>query len=339
MPQLVRSAILTDYLEVARSVGLDPFGMLGSVGLSQRCLQDPDVKVPEDAVRELLEASAAAAGIDDFGLRMAEKRALSNLGPLALLIRDQPTVRQALEAWNQYRKLHTDSVSLRVEESDDEAIVSLVALVDTPAPRRQTAELAVGVLYRTMRMFLGDGWKPRVCFAHCAPPNCESHRRVFGTRVEFNRDFSGIVCRSTDLDAPIAAADPAMARYAQQYVDSIARAEETFSDRVRDLVLKMLSSGNCRMDRIAQHLGLDRRTVHRRLAEERTSFSAIVDAARIELVNRYIENRERPSCAVAEMLGFSDASAFSRWFKRRFGCSVSAWRAINLTKGKASPAN
>jgi AraC-like DNA-binding protein len=339
MPQLVRSAILTDYLEVARSVGLDPFGMLVSVGLSQRCLQDPDVKVPEDAVRELLEASAAAAGIDDFGLRMAEKRALSNLGPLALLIRDQPTVRQALEAWNQYRKLHTDSVSLRIEESDDEAIVSLVALVDTPAPRRQTAELAVGVLYRTMRMFLGDGWKPRVCFAHCAPPNCESHRRVFGTRVEFNRDFSGIVCRSTDLDAPIAAADPAMARYAQQYVDSIARAEETFSDRVRDLVFKMLSSGNCRMDRIAQHLGLDRRTVHRRLAEERTSFSAIVDAARIELVNRYIENRERPSCAVAEMLGFSDASAFSRWFKRRFGCSVSAWKAINLTKGKASPAN
>src|SRR5271154_2062072 len=103
MPQLVRSAILTDYLDVARSVGLDPSRTLGSVGLSQRCLQDPDFKVPEDAVRQLFEASAAAAGIDDFGLRLVEKRALSNLGPLALLIRDQPTVRQALEAWNQYR--------------------------------------------------------------------------------------------------------------------------------------------------------------------------------------------------------------------------------------------
>jgi hypothetical protein len=118
MPKLVRSASLTDYLEVARSVGLEPSRMLASVGLSTRCLQDPDFKVPEGAVRELLEASAAAAGIDDFGLRLAEKRELANLGPLGLLVRDQPTVRQAIEAWIQNRKVHTDSVTLRVEERD-----------------------------------------------------------------------------------------------------------------------------------------------------------------------------------------------------------------------------
>jgi Arabinose-binding domain of AraC transcription regulator, N-term len=82
MLKLVRSASLTDYLEFARSVGLDPSRMLRSVGLSRRCLQNPDFKVPEDAVRELLEMSAASAGIDDFGLRLAEKRTLANLGPL-----------------------------------------------------------------------------------------------------------------------------------------------------------------------------------------------------------------------------------------------------------------
>jgi AraC-like DNA-binding protein len=332
MPKLVRSASLTDYLEVARSVGLDPSRMLGSVGLSRRCLQNPDFKVPEEAVRQLLEASAAAAGIEDFGLRLAEKRVLANFGPLALLVRDQPTVRQALEAWNQYRTVHTDTVSLRIEESGGDAIVSLVRHVETPAPSRQAVEMTVGVLYRMVRLFLGDGWKPRVCFAHSAPRNRDTHRRMFGNRVEFNRDFNGIACRSSDLDARIATADPAMARYAQQYIDSIARPDGTFTDEVRKLVRTMLSSGDCRMERVAEHLGLDRRTVHRHLADERTSYTAIVDAARTELVNRYIDNRKRPSCVVAEMLGFSSASAFSRWFKRRFGCSVSAWRASNQPK-------
>jgi hypothetical protein len=35
------------------------------------------------------------------------------------------------------------------------------------------------------------------------------------------------------------------------------------------------------------------------------------------------------------MLGFSDLSSFSRWFKRRFWRSVPAWRAINQTSGKS----
>ncbi len=282
MPKLVRSASLTDYLEVARSVGLDPTRMLAGVGLSRRCLQNPDFKVPEAAVRELLEVSAAAAGIDDFGLRLAEKRKLANLGPLGLLVRDQPTVRQGLEAWIQNRKVHTDSVSLRIEERDGNAVISLVLFVETPAPTRQVVEMTVGVVYRTMRLFLGDGWRPRVCFAHSPPRNCDVHRRVFGGSSEFNRDFNGIVCRSSDLDSPIAAADPAMARYVKQYVDSIARTNATFAENVRELVNLMLSSGDCRMERIAEHLGVDRKTVHRRLADEGTSFTAIVDAVRTE---------------------------------------------------------
>jgi AraC-like DNA-binding protein len=157
---------------------------------------------------------------------------------------------------------------------------------------------------------------------------------VFGGSAEFNRDFNGIVCRSSDLDSPISAADPAMARYAQQYVDSISHTKATYSEKVRELVNLMLPSGDCRMKRIAEHLGVDRKTVHRRLAEEETSFSAIVDAVRTELVNRHLDSRERPLGVVAEMVGFSELSAFSRWFKRRFGRSVSKWRVINQTSGK-----
>ena len=332
MQTLVRSASLTDYLEVACSVGLNPSRMLARVGLSRRSLQNPDLKVPEDAVRELLESSAAAAGVEDFGLRMAERRTLSNFGPLALLLRDQPTIRQAIEAWKLYSKVHTESVSVRIDENDGIAIISMVRSIESFSPKRQGVEMTVGVLYRAMRQFLGDGWRPRVCFVHSAPRNLDTHRRVFGSKVEFNCDFNGIICCTSDLDTPIPAADPAMARYAQQYVDSIKPSEGSFVDRVREQVAMLLASGGCRMERIAEQMGVDRKTVHRHLAEEGTTFSAIVDAVRTELANRYIANRERPLSVVAEMLGFSHSSAFSRWFKKRFGRSVSAWRATNHVK-------
>jgi AraC-like DNA-binding protein len=326
MPKLVRSASLTNYFEVAQSVGLDPDRMLRRFGLARHCLDNLDLKIREDAVLGLLEASAEEAGVEDFGLRMVEKRPLSNLGALALLVRDQPTVRKGLEAWIRFHTISIDSVSLHIEDSRGDVIISLVRSVETRLPKRQAVELIIGVLCRMLRYYLGEGWQPRVCFMHQAPRNCETHERVFGAKIQFSSDFSGIICRARDLDRPIPSADPTMARYAQQYVASIARADETFSEKVRELVMSLLSSGRCRIERVAEHLGMDRKTVHRRLVEEGTSFTAIVDAVRTQAVNHHIEDRKRTLADVAEMLGFSDASAFSRWFKRRFGRSVSEWR-------------
>jgi AraC-like DNA-binding protein len=82
----------------------------------------------------------------------------------------------------------------------------------------------------------------------------------------------------------------------------------------------------CSADRVAKHLGVDRRTLHRHLARDGETFLTLVDSVRSELAIRYIDNRERPLASVAELLGFSALSAFSRWFRSRFGCSVSRWR-------------
>ena len=89
----------------------------------------------------------------------------------------------------------------------------------------------------------------------------------------------------------------------------------------------MLSSGLCSAAQVAKRLGTDRRTIHRHLAKEGETFSSLMDAVRSELVTRYIENRERPLSETADLLGFSAQSAFSRWFRATYGCSVSEWRA------------
>ena len=102
MGPTIRSASLVDYVEVARSVGLDPYKMLENVRLPRSCLRNPDLRISADAVAELLEASAATARVEDFALRLAQRRGLSNLGPLALIVRERPTVRKAIEVLIQY---------------------------------------------------------------------------------------------------------------------------------------------------------------------------------------------------------------------------------------------
>jgi hypothetical protein len=104
----------------------------------------------------LLEASANAAQAEDFGLRMSEARRLSNLGPLALAMRDAASLREALHAAIRYLRLHTDVFLLSLEESDDLAIVQAELIGSRLSHVRQIMEMAIGVGYRVMRQLLGS---------------------------------------------------------------------------------------------------------------------------------------------------------------------------------------
>ena len=115
MSNLVRSASLTNYADVAREAGLDPLALLADVGLNPACLHDPDLRIPAGAVRRLLETSANASGMDNLGLRMAETRLLSNLGVVALVAREEPTVRRVVRAMLRYSHLLNESVYAKLE--------------------------------------------------------------------------------------------------------------------------------------------------------------------------------------------------------------------------------
>ena len=319
MTALVRSAALTHFADLATSCGLDARALWVEAGLPSRCLDDPDLKVPARSVVRLLELAAMRGHEPAFGLRLAESRRLSNLGPLALLVRDEPTLRAALEALMRHIHVHNEALDVRVEQLSNLVIIRADMAAEGAASVRQATELAVGVMFRVLQVFMGASWQPRlVCFTHAAPASLGVHRRVFGRAVEFGHEFNGIVCNAADLDAANPGADPVMARYAQRLLGESLGSQARFTDRVRQLVVLLLPRGLCRVEVVAHHLGVDRRTVARRLAEEQTSFSALVNALRRDLFARYAKDGVRTLTEVSALLGFSASSALSRWHRQQF---------------------
>ena len=77
--------------------------------------------------------------------------------------------------------------------------------------------------------------------------------------------------------------------------------------------------------------------MHRKLDAEGTSFSALLDAARRELAGRYIEGSDRALTDVAALLGFAAPSAFSRWYRSRFGLSAARRRAAAAGPRRPAP--
>jgi AraC-like DNA-binding protein len=328
MPFLIRSACLTGYAELTRSLGLDPFVMVREVGLERSCLSDPEIKISVDMASRLLEMSASAAGIEDFGLRLAETRRLSNLGPLALGVRDAATLQDALEAAMRYLPLHNEAMLHTLTPMGDAVLFKSELVAGSGTQARQAIELAVGVLHRLIRQLSGETWRSRpVWFAHGAPKDIATHLRMFGPWVEFGRDYNGILLEAADLAAPLPASDPAMAQHIKQYLEPmLAEARETVSEKVHRLVYDLLVSRRASAEHVASILGMSRRTLHRQLAQSGETFSSVHDAVRTALARRYVEDRGLPLSEVAHLLGFSELSAFSRWFHSEFDCSPISWR-------------
>jgi len=324
MTAFLRAATLTNFEQVARECGLDARALVDEVGLSPRCLSEPDLRLPAASVGELLELAARRAKEPGFGLRMAASRRLSNLGPLGLLLRDQPTLRHALETSVTYMHTHAEAFSVSLVESGDLVIIREELLLEGGGPTPQAIEMGMCSLFRMLQIFLGERWEPRlVTFRHPAPGNTQAHRRIFGSHIAFGQEFNDIVCNAKDLAAPNLGADPVMAQYSQRLLEREMGVNAKMSERVRRLIVLLLPRGHCKVEVVAQHLGVDRRTIANHLAAEGTTFKTLVNSMRSDLLVSYRQNGTKSLSEVALLLGFSELSAFSRWHKNQFNATAS----------------
>lgn len=333
--RLIRFAALSGYVEVAKSAGLDPARMLLDQGLDPVGLMQPDRWVAVGAVAALLEASADASGLDDFGVRLAERRRLSSLGPLSLVLREQSTVRDVVTLLCRHESMYNESLRIRVAERGGIAAIRLVLDLEETGASTQSTDLAMAALAGVLRTFLGNMWQPlKVNLRRATSSDPRMHRRVFGPHIEFAQPLDEILVYTTDLDRRNDSFDPLLREYSQTILESPDRPRNTtMVDRVRDLIELLLPLGRCSVEHIARSLGADRRTIHRHLASEGTSFSALLDATRLELADHLVTSGRHSLTEVSEMLGFSSPSNFSRWFRTHRGTSPRAWRNVHADSG------
>lgn len=338
--RLVRSATLSGYIELVESLNCDPGRLLRGVGLSARLLKDPETLIPSSALRELLEVTARATGAEDFALRMAARRTFSNLGPISLVLKEEPSPRQALNTLCRYLKLISASLVTHVEDVGQTVIIREDLLPSPGTGTRQAMELTVGMMFRILRELIGPQWRPlQVCFTHRPPASMAAHQAFFDRKPMFNQPFNGLVCASADLQKPRTPDRSGAAQLARGYLDDALRHRgEGTRESCRELIMALLPVGRCTAQQVARLLRVDRRTLHRHLSVDGLTFSDLLDEVRAELVTRHLQESDQPIGDIASLLGFANQSSFSHWFRAEFGCSVTQWRRQQVAQSAASSA-
>src|SRR3954452_6856560 len=159
MQPRIRTNTLTGYAGLARSLGLDPAALMADVHLELADLDVPGRWIPAGPAARLPELSAAQAGCPDFGLRMAALRRLGTLGPLSVVLRDEPDLRSAVDLLIRYERAYNEALHLRLHQADGQATLEVWLELGEPARFEPALDLVMAALLGIIRALGRRDWQ------------------------------------------------------------------------------------------------------------------------------------------------------------------------------------
>ena len=326
----VRSALLSGADALIRELGGKPLAIARRAGVPAQALRDGDIPLAGRAAYDFLECAAEMCHCRTFGLRLGSRTQMAVvIGPLWVLLRSARTIEQMFEDLAANFDVYTSVATMAIEKlRGGGMIVSWSSTSGQTESEVQMAELALAVCVQEVRRQIGARWLPlSVEFRHAAPRDVAEFHALFGPRVGFNRDRNTILIEQDLLSRPLATG----AGRTHALVGALLRRQENvmtagIDRRVESVVRAVLPFAPCTLRDVAQSLGMPIRTLQHRLDANGQSFKQIKDRVRADLAMKYLRHSQLGLGEIAEILGYSEPSAFSRSFRRWHGKPASAVR-------------
>jgi AraC-like DNA-binding protein len=329
------------FLALSRKHGYDVSGIADRLGLTAAQLDDPDTRVPQAAVARLLHEAIELSGERDIGLLAARFVDSQHFGITEYLARTRPTLGAVLADTERFLPLLGDGAGFTVERRGRRAVVRFW-LSPELSTHEAAYEFAIAIAVLRARRLTGkaDLAPIEISFMHARPESTRRHEKLFLCSLRFGAEATEIVMSERAMQVPLASAEPALGalleRQATQMLEHLPRGDDLAS-RVEALLGGAISLRTASAERAARRLGMSVRTLTRRLAEEGTSYRALIDQARAKAAQHELTQTDRTLTEIADRLGFATSQSFHRAFKRWTGTTADAVRKGARSRTRKKP--
>jgi AraC-like DNA-binding protein len=327
-------AFVREALRAVQSRGIEVRPLLASAQIRGELLECDDARVTPAAFGALWLAIAVVLDDEFFGL---DSRRMKT-GSFAILCHfaiGAPTLREALRRMLAFFRTVLDDTSaeLRAEGADAAVIVTSKPLADAAEIGRLVfAHETLLVMLHGMMCWLIARRIPirRAQFAYPQPAWWSEYNLVFSNLLAFDAPDTRVVFSERTLDAPVVQSSEsalaflrgAPANFILKYRD-----DQSLAARIRRRLRALPPAAWPSFAQAAAELGLGASTLHRKLAQEGTTFRAIAENVRRDLAVRFLADSPMSVVDIAESVGFAEPSAFRRAFKQWTGSTPGAYRS------------
>ncbi|HUS67513.1 MAG TPA: AraC family transcriptional regulator ligand-binding domain-containing protein [Kofleriaceae bacterium] len=316
-----------------RARGADASSLIERFDLAAEVEFQESAPVTALALAELLEAAASMLGEPHLALRLPDELSFPRYGLAELAARASANLREAWGRMSRYATLIHPLLEIGFDDVGGEARVWNRTRGYPRGTGRHMHEYGLAKALTSSRVASGRPIAAsRVWFIHARPPELGALERFFGTRqLQFGCADNGLAIPSELLDLPLGGGDPRMLATVEPLAEAALAAQpaaDDFAARVAER-LRALLPGDARMEAVARAMHMSERTLQRRLEQEGTCFTDVLDGVRETLARQWVADRAQPLGDIAYRLGFSDLPTFSRAFRRWTGKPPGTWRRFS----------
>ncbi len=319
--------------DYAVSRGADATELLRRADLRGGSLDDPDTRLPMRCYYNIVEAGADLLGDAHFGLSYIETVTPAAIGAVGFLAMTSATLGESIARILRFYRVLADGERLTLERDGERATVRFEPWGPARPAHAHVCEMyAFDFLVMSARMTGAP--VPIVAFdvRHAPRGSDAPYRRIFGRAPRFGAAENVFAFPAEVLERRMPGADEALSGFFEGYVARLAGAlpATTLAGSVRREIAARLCDGELTTAALARALRQSARTLQRRLADEGTSVSALVEAVRRERAFGFLE-AGLPIAEVSYLLGFSEPRAFHRAFRRWTGETPQGWRGTRTS--------
>ena len=337
----VSTLLVRSLVDAAERAGVAREALLSGTPVAER-IGDIGARIEHRDFERLLLRALDLTGDEAFPLQMAEWASEGAFDVVAHMISHAPTLRQAIDLCGRYGRIISDGSRLRLSERSGTATLALEFVRSSPRMDRAHAEFVLMGMLRMLQVF---GGAPThlfgVSFEHPRPAHHARYTRVFGGAERFGRAETALEFDATLLDRQ------QLHQHSQLYDLLLSQAEQQLSrlagdgglvERLEEYLVARPASRIPDMQTAARHHGLSVRSLRRRLTEAGVSYRTLVQSILERRATQLLRDRRHSLQETANALGFADASAFHRAFKRWTGVTPLEFRA-RIESGLAGSAH
>jgi AraC-like DNA-binding protein len=334
-PGMIRAGPVVAVPDLLRGFGIDPAPLIAAAGLTPDMLADTETSIPFVAAGRLLALAAERTGCAHFGLRVGQRTGIAAFGVIGLVMQNAPDVRTALQTLASHFSLHDGSGALVLRMEPTVAAIGYQIPGPAIPGADQVMDCALAVGVQLMRSLCGPEWHPiEALFAHARPADPGPLQNLVLAPLRFGSGLTALRFDPAWMDHRLSHTQPGLRSLLLQFLITPDRGDarkanegSVLCDDVRRVLRTRIARGDASLAGAAGALGLHPRTLHRRLAKAGITFKSLVNEIRHETARQLLEQTTLPLGRISALLGYADASSFTRSFRSRSGMPPASWRA------------